>query len=160
MNQKLRIMILVIFYSSLSNCISTTYIKANASQAESETVRLPAGSLRPFWIVEIDDQTFPDGFADFIVMSPGKHTIKIRSLESEFLVTKLTRTFHAGTIVVICPGLNKSSHHNEALSEGDRWSPFIRELKHTDIVGLTKISTTFKYDCRYAYQRSFADELK
>lgn len=156
------ILIVVFLFALYSNCVSTTYIQANKNQKESEVVLIPpAGNLRPVLIFGIDHQTFEDDLADRVVMSPGKHTIQIRSIESEFLRTSLTRTFNAGTILIICPGLNRSSHHNQSLVEKDRWTPFIREIKYNDVSGLINASLKFKMEneCRYGYQNNFPNTL-
>ncbi len=157
------ILIFVVLFASFSNCISTTYIQANKNQKESEVVVIPhAGNLRPVLILGIDNQTFQDDLADRVVMSPGKHTIHIRSIESEFLRTSLTRTFNPGTILIICPGLNRTSHHNQNLVENDRWTPFIREVKYNDASGLINASLKFKIknECIYGYQNKFPNTLE
>lgn len=154
------VIILLLTLSILfSQCISTTYIQTNDSLPESEVVRIPVGNLRPLLILSIDNQKFPEGFGDYVVMLPGKHTIRIRSLDSENLQASVSRTFNAGTIVLICPGLNQSSHHNENLQEKERWSPFIREFTHNDGFGLSKASLSIKQDCEFGYQKSFPNML-
>lgn len=156
---KLKFLIFILTTLTILNCISTTYIKVNEKASESEVVRIPTGKLRPLLIIGIDGESFPDGLGDYIVMSPGKHTILIRAIESEYLQTSLTRTFNAGTIAIICPGLNKFSHHNGSLKENERWAPFIRELKYNDALGLIKVSSYIKDDCKFGFQSQFPDLL-
>lgn len=156
---KQKFLVFMVASLTILNCISTTYIKVNEKESESEVVRIPAGNLRPLLIIGIDGESFPDGLGDYIVMSPGKHTIQIRAIESEFLQTSLTQTFNTGTIAIICPGLNKFSHHNENLKENERWVPFIRELKYNDAIGLIKASTRINDECKFGFQNQFPDLL-
>jgi len=123
----------------LQFCIPKAYVKVPESISDSESVRIPRGQARQVKILAIDDYIFQGLNNDLIYLSPGKHAFRISAFDLGELETTLTRVVKAGTVIQICPGLNRNKFSNKAFPEKERWTPFVRtidENSFTEAMGM------------------------
>jgi len=148
----------LVFCIPLVGCIPKLYLKVPESSADAEVVRIPRGQARQVQILSIDDHQFDGINNDLIVIAPGKHDFRFTSPGIAGLEAKLTRVVKAGSVIQLCPGLNREKYRDSSLSPDQRWSPFIRTIDETSMSeALSLLNLDY---CMWAYKANIKNILE
>lgn len=142
----------------LAGCFPTLYLKVPESSADADVVRIPRGQARQVQILSIDDHQFDGINNDFIIIAPGRHEFRFTAPGFTELEAKLTRVVEAGSVIQLCPGLNRETYGDSSLSPDQRWSPFIRTI---DVTSISESMSMINLNhCLWAYRADIKNVLE